>query len=72
MELRRPVAALLTALALSVGGATLTACDAAGQNQKDGTTDNSGNSGASTTKTPTDQLPDNSNRETSTPASKSG
>ena len=43
MEIRRPLAALFTALALFGGGATLTACDAAGQNQNDGTTDDSGN-----------------------------
>ncbi len=39
MRIRRPLAALLTALALFGGGATLTACNAAGQNQHDGTTD---------------------------------
>ncbi|HYX94736.1 MAG TPA: hypothetical protein VE823_06695 [Geodermatophilus sp.] len=39
MQLRRPIAALMTALALFGGGATMTACQAAGQDQKDGTTD---------------------------------
>jgi hypothetical protein len=39
MHLRRPIAALFTALALFGGGATLTACEAAGQDQNDGTTD---------------------------------
>jgi hypothetical protein len=43
MEIRRPLAAVLTALALFGGGATLTACDAAGQDQNDGTTDDSNN-----------------------------
>ncbi len=39
MRLRRPLAALLTALALFGGGASLTACNAAGLDQHDGTTD---------------------------------
>ncbi|MGY1640741.1 hypothetical protein ACI782_06350 [Geodermatophilus sp. SYSU D00703] len=39
MQLRRPIAALMTALALFGGGATMTACQAAGQDQRDGTTD---------------------------------
>jgi hypothetical protein len=69
MELKRPVAALLTALALVGGGATLTACDAAGQDQKDGTSDSGG---ASTTSTSSDPLPDNSNRETSSSATSTG
>ena len=42
MRIRRPLAALFTALALFGGGATLTACEAAGQDQNDGTTDDSG------------------------------
>jgi len=45
MKIRRPIAALFTALALFGGGATLTACEAAGQDQNDGTTDDSENSG---------------------------
>ena len=39
MQLRRPIAALLTALALFGGGATMTACQASGQDANDGTTD---------------------------------
>ena len=42
MRIRRPIAALFTALTLLGGGATLTACEAAGQDQNDGTTDDSG------------------------------
>jgi hypothetical protein len=46
MQIRRSVAALMTALALFGGGATLTACgDPAGRNRNDGTTDNSKNTG---------------------------
>ena len=45
MRIRRPLAALFTALALFGGGATLTACEAAGQDQNDGTTDDSNNTG---------------------------
>ena len=62
MEIRRPIAALMTALALFGGGATLTACQAAGQGQNDGTTDDSSNTGGNN---PSDEsqgnLPDNSN-----------
>lgn len=63
MRIRRPLAALFTALTLFGGGATLTACDAAGQDQNDGTTDDdSGNTGGSD---PGDEdqgdLPDNTN-----------
>jgi hypothetical protein len=39
MQIRRPIAALFTALALFGGGATVTGCSAAGQDQNDGTTD---------------------------------
>ena len=42
MRIRRPIAALFTALTLFGGGATLTACQAAGQDQDDGTTDDGG------------------------------
>jgi hypothetical protein len=45
MKIRRPLAALFTALTLFGGGASLTACEAAGQDQNDGTTDDSGNTG---------------------------
>jgi hypothetical protein len=43
MRIRRPIAALFTTLALLGGGSTLTACQAAGQDQNDGTTDDGGN-----------------------------
>ena len=43
MQLRRPIAVLFTALALFGGGATMTGCEAAGQDQNDGTTDDSEN-----------------------------
>ena len=39
MQLRRPIATLMTALALFGGGATMTACQASGQDANDGTTD---------------------------------
>ena len=59
MELRRPLAALLTVLALFGGSATMTACGGAGQDQNDGTTDNdSGNTGGSG-----NDLPNNSNED---------
>ena len=59
MELRRPIAALLTALALIGGSATMTACGGAGQDQNDGTTDNdSENTGGSE-----NDLPDNSDED---------
>jgi hypothetical protein len=64
MQIRRPLAALLTALTLFGGGATLTGCEAAGEGQRDGTTDDSGNTGGSN---PEDEqqgnVPDNSNQE---------
>jgi hypothetical protein len=64
MRLRRPIAALFTALALFGGGATMTGCEAAGQDQNDGTTDDSGNTGGS--EPSGDQqgnLPDNTNKD---------
>jgi hypothetical protein len=65
MHIRRPIAALLTALALVGGGsATLSACggDPAGLDRNDGTTDNSGNtSGNDPGSDEQDNLPDNSN-----------
>ncbi len=69
MELRRPIAALLTALALFGGGATMTACGAAGQGQNDGTTDEdsenrSGNDPGGASQ---DNVPDNSDRDTGNP-----
>ncbi|MDP5183342.1 hypothetical protein QOZ88_11890 [Blastococcus sp. BMG 814] len=39
MRTRRPLAALLTSLALFGGGATMTGCQAAGDDQNDGSTD---------------------------------
>jgi hypothetical protein len=69
MQLRRPIAALFTALALFGGGtATLTACggDPAGLDRNDGTTDDTKNTDGSE---PSDEsqgnLPDNSNQEPS-------
>jgi hypothetical protein len=68
MEIRRPIAALMTALALVGGGATLTACQAAGQEQNDGTTDDSGNtSGSDPSEESQGNLPDNSDRDTGNP-----
>ena len=65
MQIRRPIAALMTALALFGGGATMTACQAAGDGQSDGTTD-SGNPDSGDDPGSEDQgeLPDNSNQET--------
>jgi hypothetical protein len=64
MQIRRPIAALFTALALFGGGVTMTACGGAGQGQNDGTTDDSGNTGGSEP-TGEDQgnLPDNTNED---------
>ena len=61
MQIRRPIAALFAALALFGGGVTMTACEAAGQGQNDGTTDDSGNTGGSDQES---EVPDNSNPET--------
>ena len=60
MRIRRPLAALFTALTLFGGGATLTGCQAAGQDQEDGTTDDggeqeSGEEGDTTTAKTTDE-----------------
>jgi hypothetical protein len=64
MHLRRPIAALFTALALFGGGVTLTACEAAGQDQNDGTTDDSENTGGDDPADDSqDNVPDNSNQE---------
>ena len=64
MQLRRPIAALFTALALFGGGATMTGCEAAGQDQNDGTTDDSGNTGGSEpTEDQQGNLPDNTNED---------
>ncbi len=64
MEIRRPVAALFAALALFGGGVTMTACDAAGQGQNDGTTDDSENTGGSEpSEDEQGNLPDNTNED---------
>ena len=69
MRIRRPLAALLTSLALFGGGtATLTACgDSAGADRSDGTTDDTEDQGTDDTSTENDEdsgdLPDNSDRE---------
>ena len=67
MHIRRPIAALLTALALVGGGsATLSACggDPAGLDRNDGTSDDSSNTdGNDPGSDEQDNLPDNSNRD---------
>jgi hypothetical protein len=61
MQLRRPLAALFTALTLFGGGVTMTACGGAGQDQNDGTTDDSENTeGSDPSDESQDNLPDNS------------
>jgi hypothetical protein len=50
----------MTALALFGGGVTMTACESAGQDQNDGTTDDSENTGGSEQES---EVPDNSNQE---------
>jgi hypothetical protein len=54
MRIRRPLAALMTTLAVLGGGATLTACEAAGQDQNDGTTDDSGDTDSGDTDSDSD------------------
>jgi hypothetical protein len=61
MQIRRPIAALFTALALFGGATTTAACQAAGDGQSDGTTD-SGNPDSGNEET----VPDNSEQEPST------
>jgi len=66
MQLRRPIAALMTALALFGGGATMTACQASGQDQNDGTTDENVPSNVETndeSNPSQDNVPDLSDRE---------
>jgi hypothetical protein len=67
MHIRRPIAALFTALALFGGGVTMTACQGAGDGQSDGTTDSgnpdSGNDPGSESQ---GNLPDNSNQDPGT------
>lgn len=60
MQIRRPIAALMTALALFGGGVTMTGCEAAGEGQNDGTTDDSENTGGSEQES---EVPDNSNQQ---------
>jgi len=68
MQILRPLAALLTALALFGGGATLTACgDPSGLDRNDGSTDDSENtSGNDPSDEDQGELPDNSNPEPGT------
>jgi hypothetical protein len=67
MHIRRPLAALLAALALFGGGVTMTGCQAAGQDQNDGTTDDSENTdGDDPGSEEQGNLPDNSNQEPGT------
>jgi hypothetical protein len=66
MQIRRPIAALFTAVALFGGGVTMTGCEAAGQDQNDGTTDDSENTGGSdedSEDSDRENLPDNSNQD---------
>ena len=68
MHIRRPIAAVLTALTLFGGGATLTACgDPAGLDRDDGTTDDTNNtSGNNPGSDEQDNLPDNSEPDSDT------
>jgi hypothetical protein len=70
MQIRRPVAALMTALTLFGGGATLTACgDPAGLDRNDGTSDDDAEntSGNDPSDESRDNLPDNSNQDPGNP-----
>ena len=62
MQIRRPIAALFTALALFGGGVTVTGCQAAGQDQNDGTTDEEVEE-LDPEEADRENLPDNSNQE---------
>ncbi|MCA0145567.1 hypothetical protein [Blastococcus sp. LR1] len=67
MHIRRPLAALFAALALFGGGVTMTGCQAAGQDQNDGTTDDSENTdGDDPGSEEQGNLPDNSNQQPGT------
>jgi hypothetical protein len=67
MHIRRPLAALFAALALFGGGVTMTGCQAAGQDQNDGTTDDSENrDGNDPGSDEQGNLPDNSNQQPDT------
>ncbi|MBN1092669.1 hypothetical protein JKP75_08925 [Blastococcus sp. TML/M2B] len=65
MQIRRPLAALLAALAIFGGGATMTACSASGTDQNDGTTDDDSNNRDGSDPGSDDQgnLPNNSDPE---------
>jgi hypothetical protein len=63
MQIRRPLAALLTALALFGGGATLTACGDPSTPNEGTTDDDSGNTGGSDRE---DDVPNNSDPEQDT------
>jgi hypothetical protein len=68
MQIRRPLAALMTALALFGGGATLTGCgDPQGTDRSDGTTDDTGDQGSDDTSQEEEEdngdLPSNSDPE---------
>jgi hypothetical protein len=62
MEIRRPIAALFAALAIFGGGVTMTGCEAAGQDQNDGTTDEDVQE-VDPTDADRENLPDNSNQQ---------
>ena len=63
MQIRRPIAALFTALALFGGGATMTACgDPAGLDRNDGTTDEKVDE-LDPEEADRENLPDNSNQQ---------
>lgn len=62
MQIRRPIAALFTALTLFSGGATMTGCSAAGDGQNDGTTDQDVEE-VDPEDADRENLPDNSNQE---------
>jgi hypothetical protein len=69
MQIRRPLAALMTALALFGGGATLTGCgDPQGTDRSDGTTDDTGGQGSDDTSRENEEdmgdLPNNSDPQT--------
>jgi hypothetical protein len=71
MQIRRPIAALMTALALFGCGATLTACgDPAGTDRSDGSTDTGGEQGSDDTSLENEldsgDLPNNSDPENDT------
>ena len=71
MQIRRPIATLMTALALFGGVATLTACgDPQGTDRSDGTTDDTSDQGSDDTSRENDvemgDLPNNSDPENDT------